>query len=167
MVSEAITSLKERTGSSSYAIAKFVEDKHKDKLPPNFRKLLNVQLKKLVAGGKLTKVKNSYKLSSAATKPNPKPKAAPKKPKTGAKKPKAAAKTKAKTPAKAKPATKPKPAAKPKAVVKPKTPAKPKAKPAAKAKPKTAGAKPKPLAKKAGRPAKAAKTSAKDTPGKK
>ncbi|AQK62319.1 Histone H1 [Zea mays] len=102
MVSEAIASLKERTGSSSFAIAKFLEDKHKDKLPPNFRKLLNVQLKKLVAGGKLTKVKNSYKLSSAT-----KPKAAPKKTKTGVKKPKAAAKPKAKSPAKPKPATKP------------------------------------------------------------
>ena len=62
MISEAITSLKERTGSSQYAIAKFVEDKQKAKLPPNFRKLLLVQLKKLVAAGKLTKVKNSYKL---------------------------------------------------------------------------------------------------------
>ncbi|RLN39132.1 histone H1 [Panicum miliaceum] len=55
MISDAVTSLKERTGSSQYAIAKFLEDKHKDKLPPNFRKLLLVQLKKLVAAGKLTK----------------------------------------------------------------------------------------------------------------
>jgi len=79
MISEAITSLKERTGSSQYAIAKFLEDKHKDKLPSNFRKMLLVQLKKLAAAGKLTKVKNSYKVPSgrapAADKPKPKAKA--------------------------------------------------------------------------------------------
>ncbi|AQK62321.1 Histone H1 [Zea mays] len=122
MVSEAIASLKERTGSSSFAIAKFLEDKHKDKLPPNFRKLLNVQLKKLVAGGKLTKVKNSYKLSSAT-----KPKAAPKKTKTGVKKPKA-------TPGKKAPvAKKPAAAAKKAPVAKKAAPAKKAAAPARKA----------------------------------
>ncbi|CAL5327044.1 unnamed protein product [Camellia sinensis] len=35
-------------------------------LRPNFKKLLLVQLKKLVASEKLVKVKNSFKLSSAA-----------------------------------------------------------------------------------------------------
>ncbi|KAK6929855.1 Linker histone H1/H5, domain H15 [Dillenia turbinata] len=67
MVKDAILSLKERTGSSQYAIAKFIEEKQKS-LPPNFKKLLSVQIKKLVASGKLVKVKNSYKLP-AATKP--------------------------------------------------------------------------------------------------
>ncbi|CAK7327191.1 unnamed protein product [Dovyalis caffra] len=62
MVKEAIVALKERTGSSQIAIAKFIEEKQKSNLPANFKKLLLVQLKKLVAGGKLVKVKNSFKL---------------------------------------------------------------------------------------------------------
>ncbi|XP_055811929.1 histone H1-like [Solanum dulcamara] len=62
MISEAITTLKERSGSSQVAIAKFIEEKQKD-LPSNFRKLLLVQLKKLVASGKLTKIKGSFKVS--------------------------------------------------------------------------------------------------------
>ena len=82
MISEAIATLKERTGSSQYAIGKFLEDKHKDHLPSNFRKQLLVQIKKLVAAGKLTKVKNSYKLpptrAPAAAKPKAKPAAAAK-----------------------------------------------------------------------------------------
>ncbi|XP_047171636.1 histone H1-like [Vigna umbellata] len=75
MIADAITSLKERTGSSQPAIDKFVEDKHSKGLPPNFRKLLSVQLKSLVKLEKLYKVKNSYKLSSPHTE---KPKTAPK-----------------------------------------------------------------------------------------
>ncbi|KAJ9537068.1 hypothetical protein OSB04_029801 [Centaurea solstitialis] len=71
MIKEAIVALKERTGSSQYAIAKHIEDHHKD-LPANFKKLLLVQLKKLVAAGKLTKVKNSFKLASVE-KPKPVP----------------------------------------------------------------------------------------------
>ncbi|KAK3009184.1 hypothetical protein RJ639_013524 [Escallonia herrerae] len=67
MIEEAIVALKERTGSSQYAIGKFIEEKQKDHLPSNFKKLLLVQLKKLVAGGKLTKVKNSFKISPAAS----------------------------------------------------------------------------------------------------
>ncbi|KAK8934529.1 hypothetical protein KSP39_PZI015034 [Platanthera zijinensis] len=70
MVVDAITTLKERTGSSQYAITKFVEDKHKDKLSANFKKLL-AQLRNLTASGKLTKVKASYKIPSTA---RPKPK---------------------------------------------------------------------------------------------
>ncbi|MGI4421870.1 histone H1/H5 domain-containing protein, partial [Klebsiella pneumoniae] len=56
MITDAIVTLKEKNGSSQYAITKFLEEKHKD-LPPNFKKLLLVQLKKLVASGKLVKVK--------------------------------------------------------------------------------------------------------------
>ncbi|XP_019260302.1 PREDICTED: histone H1-like [Nicotiana attenuata] len=44
----------------------------------NFRKLLLVRMKKLVAYGKLTKLKGSFKLASTATEP-----AAPVKPKKG------------------------------------------------------------------------------------
>lgn len=69
MIKEAIASLKERTGSSQYAIAKFIEDKQKD-LSPLFKKHISLQLKKLVASGTLTKVKSSFKLS-APVKPLP------------------------------------------------------------------------------------------------
>ncbi|XP_011030571.1 PREDICTED: histone H1.1-like [Populus euphratica] len=119
MVKEALVALKERTGSSQIAIAKFIEEKQKSSLPANFKKLLLVQLKKLVANGKLVKVKNSFKLppkssatgtaamkKAAATKPKPKaeskPKNAPVKRKVVAKPgPKKAAKTEAvKSPAK-------------------------------------------------------------------
>ncbi|MFS8035317.1 putative linker histone H1/H5, domain H15, winged helix-like DNA-binding domain superfamily [Helianthus anomalus] len=65
MVKEAIVALKEKTGSSQYAISKHIEDNQKD-LPANFKKLLLLQLKKLVAAGKLTKVKNSFKLQKPA-----------------------------------------------------------------------------------------------------
>ncbi|MCJ1368740.1 hypothetical protein MMC16_007886, partial [Acarospora aff. strigata] len=99
LVKEAIVSLKERNGSSPQAIAKYLESssEHKDKLPQNFRKLLQYQLKRLEKAGKLIKVKASYKLGDELKK----------------------------APKKAKPATK-KPAAKPKAAEK-KSPAKPKA----------------------------------------
>ncbi|KAG4981768.1 Histone H1 [Glycine soja] len=68
VIADAISSLKECKGSSQPAIAKFIEDKHTKVLPPNFRKLLSVQLKKLVKSEKLYKVKNFYKLSSATDK---------------------------------------------------------------------------------------------------
>ncbi|XVF22137.1 hypothetical protein REPUB_Repub12eG0147800 [Reevesia pubescens] len=64
MICEAISTLKDRTGSSQPAIAKFIEDKYKNLLPPYFKKLLSVQLKKFVKSEKLEKVKNSYKISS-------------------------------------------------------------------------------------------------------
>ncbi|VFQ85382.1 unnamed protein product [Cuscuta campestris] len=93
MITEAIVALKERTGSSLVAIAKFIEDKEKD-LPPNFRKLLLGQLKKLVVSGKLTKVKNSFKISRHAKPADaaPEPIAALKKAVTAAAKPKAVTK---------------------------------------------------------------------------
>ncbi|KAA8527711.1 hypothetical protein F0562_035420 [Nyssa sinensis] len=127
MIKEAIVALKERTGSSQYAIAKFIEEKQKD-LPSNFKRLLLVQLKKLVASGKLTKVKHSFKLAVGMKPTTTAPKKAPKaaevkapakkkvavKPKSGS-----SVKPKKATPVKAK-----KVAAKPKAVVKPKKAAK-------------------------------------------
>lgn len=63
MISEAITTLKDRSGSSQPAIAKYVEAEYRKLLPPNFKKILSVQLKKFVKSEKLTKVKNSYKVS--------------------------------------------------------------------------------------------------------
>ncbi|ESR33360.1 hypothetical protein CICLE_v10005932mg [Citrus x clementina] len=94
MINEAITALKERTGSSQFAIAKFIEEKQKANLPNNFKKLLLVQLKKLVANGKLVKVKNSFKLPPKSSSSTAAAAAAAKKPKpsstaaTAAKKPK-------------------------------------------------------------------------------
>ncbi|KAJ0982404.1 hypothetical protein J5N97_010659 [Dioscorea zingiberensis] len=101
MIGEAISTLKERTGSSQYAIGKFIEDKHKNKLPPNFHKVLLVQLRKFTASGKLTKIKNSYKLPSASKTATAA--AAPQKPNVVAK-----PRTKAAAAAKPKPKPKPK-----------------------------------------------------------
>ncbi|XP_077218557.1 histone H1-like [Tasmannia lanceolata] len=65
MITEAISSLKDRTGSSQPAIAKFMEEKYKKELPPNFKKILSIQLKKFMKSEKLVKVKNSYKISAS------------------------------------------------------------------------------------------------------
>ncbi|XP_027366738.1 histone H1-like [Abrus precatorius] len=78
MIADAIATLKDRTGSSQPAIAKFIEEKHNKVLPPNFRKLLSLQLKKFVKSEKLYKVKNSYKLSSSLEHQTQKTKTTPK-----------------------------------------------------------------------------------------
>ncbi|CAM8973359.1 unnamed protein product [Rhodiola kirilowii] len=70
MITEALTTLKERTGSSVPAMVKFLEQKYGPSLPENFRKMLTMQLKKLVESERLVKVKNSFKV--AAEKPKPK-----------------------------------------------------------------------------------------------
>ncbi|CAA0831968.1 Histone H1.2 [Striga hermonthica] len=66
MISEAITTLKDRTGSSQPAIAKFVEDNYEKSLPTNFRKIMSVQLKRLVRLEKISKVKSSYKIPATS-----------------------------------------------------------------------------------------------------
>lgn len=125
MITEAIISLKERTGSSQYAITKFIEEKHKQ-LPPTFRKLLLFNLKKLVAAGKLVKVKNSFKLpaGSASTKSASATASVP------SKKPSKPSAPISGKPAKVKAVVKPRPVAKakPKGAAKPKADAKPKPK---------------------------------------
>ncbi|CAL9223410.1 unnamed protein product [Arabidopsis halleri] len=63
MIKEALMALKEKNGSSPYAIAKKIEEKHKSLLPESFRKILSLQLKNSVAKGKLVKIRASYKLS--------------------------------------------------------------------------------------------------------
>ncbi|OIW07017.1 hypothetical protein TanjilG_02651 [Lupinus angustifolius] len=68
MITDAITTLKERKGSSQTSIAMFIEEKHKKSLPSNFNKLLSVQLNKFVKSEKLLKVINCYKISSNSTK---------------------------------------------------------------------------------------------------
>uniref|UniRef100_A0A6N2MRB1 H15 domain-containing protein n=1 Tax=Salix viminalis TaxID=40686 RepID=A0A6N2MRB1_SALVM len=104
MAKEAIVALKERSGSSQIVIAKFIEEKQKSNLPANFKKLLLVQLKKLVANVKLVKVKNSFKLppKSSAKDAASEKKVAPAKPKAEAKptQKKAARAEAAKSPAK-------------------------------------------------------------------
>ena len=104
MITAAITSLKEKKGSSSQAIKKYILATYKieEKTVATFCKK---NLKRMVDTGALKQVKGSYKLAE-------KPKAAKPKKKVAAKKP--AAKKAAKSPAKkAKKATKsPKKAAK-------------------------------------------------------
>ncbi|XP_057784233.1 histone H1 [Salvia miltiorrhiza] len=88
MIKEALSALNEKSGSSPYAIAKYMEEKHKSVLPANFRKILGLQLKNSAAKGKLNKIKASYKLSDAGKKEKA---AAAKKPAVAAaKKPRAA-----------------------------------------------------------------------------
>ena len=58
--------MNERSGSSPYAIAKYMEEKHKDVLPLNCKKILGLQLKNSAVRGKLIKIKASYKLSEMA-----------------------------------------------------------------------------------------------------
>ncbi|KAJ1409374.1 Winged helix-like DNA-binding domain superfamily [Sesbania bispinosa] len=65
MITDAIVSLKERTGSSQYAITKFIEGKHHKELPQTFRKLILHQLKKAVAAGKLVKAPAGKKVAAA------------------------------------------------------------------------------------------------------
>ncbi|WVZ62151.1 hypothetical protein U9M48_011931 [Paspalum notatum var. saurae] len=134
MITEAITALKERTGSSSVNIGKYMEEKHGGKLPPYFHKQLTMQLKKLVATWKLTQVENSFKLLATDKRKLAKGTKVAAKAAKPAVKPKASLKVKAKT------ATEPMAAATPK----------PKAKGVITATPKPRG-----------RPPKAAKTSAK------
>ncbi|KAJ6288322.1 hypothetical protein OIU76_024332 [Salix suchowensis] len=65
MIKEAILALNDESGSSPYAIAKYMEENHKAALPANFKKILGLQLKNSAAAGKLIKIRASYKLSEA------------------------------------------------------------------------------------------------------
>jgi histone H1/5 len=129
MIKEAISALKERTGSSAHAIAKYMGGKYGASLPANYKKMLSIQLRGFAAKGKLVKVKASYKLSDAAKRDSPKAKpaaakSAPKPAKAAATKPKkdaAAAGTKRKAPEKKKVVAKPKKSPAAKAKAKPKT----------------------------------------------
>merc|ERR1711959_124425 len=69
MVKAALVALKDRTGSSTQAIAKYMKANYD--LPENFAKSLSRFLKKFVESGKLVKVKASYKLGSLKTEPKP------------------------------------------------------------------------------------------------
>ncbi|XP_043703217.1 histone H1-like [Telopea speciosissima] len=62
MITEAISSLKDQTGSSQLAIAKFIDEKVWNGASPKFKKVLSVQLKKFAQSERLVKVKTSYKI---------------------------------------------------------------------------------------------------------
>ncbi|XP_041017440.1 histone H1 [Juglans microcarpa x Juglans regia] len=68
MIKEALVALNEKSGSSPYAIAKYMEEKHKAVLPANYKKILGLQLKNSATRGKLIKIKASYKLSDTGKK---------------------------------------------------------------------------------------------------
>ncbi|XP_058198151.1 histone H1 isoform X2 [Rhododendron vialii] len=167
MVTDAIATLKDKSGSSQYAITKFIEEKQKQ-LPPNFKKLLLFHLKKLVASGKIVKVKASFKLPSVE-KPKTATATATEVKKVPAKA-KAVAAAKPKSVTKAKPAAKAKVAAKPKAVAKPKPKAKEKPAKVVRTSPGKKAAVSKPAPKKAAVkkvPAKSVKPKTVKSPGKK
>ncbi|KAJ8765653.1 hypothetical protein K2173_014775 [Erythroxylum novogranatense] len=65
VILEAITTLKEPSGSDRASIALYIEDKYK--APPNLKKLLTGKLKLLTANGKLIKVKHKYRFSPSST----------------------------------------------------------------------------------------------------
>ncbi|CAD5191141.1 histone H1 [Musa acuminata AAA Group] len=111
MIKEAIIALNEKTGSSPYAIAKFIEEKHKGVLPQNYKKVLAVQLRNFTAKGKLVKVKASFKLSEARKNHETKKMEKKQQPEREARKPREATKRKAYagTAKKAKKAAAPKP----------------------------------------------------------
>ena len=56
LISEAINSLKERSGSSLQAIKKVIGEKHGNDLKPGWEKVLSTQLRNNVNNGKLLKV---------------------------------------------------------------------------------------------------------------
>lgn len=132
MAVEAIATLRERTGSSSRAIAKYIEAHYKSDLPSNFKKLLTNQLRILSEKGKLVQVKRSFKLTEELKKSSQVKaiKAATKPPAASLGKPVAAKKPKPAEPAQAKKQTVSAKSPKPKAAEKPKAKAavKPKAK---------------------------------------
>ena len=128
MITTAITSLKERTGSSRQAILKYIQSNYK--VGDNAGSQLKLALKRAVAAEVLVQVKGtgasgSFKVAKKAEKPKKKPIA---KKKPAAKKP-AAKKPAKKSPAKKKPTAKKAAAKKPAAK---KTPKKAAKKPAAK-----------------------------------
>lgn len=70
MIKEAILAqaVDGKSGSSPYAIAKYMGENHHDVLPANYRKVLAVQLRNFAAKGRLVKVKASFKLAPAEEK---------------------------------------------------------------------------------------------------
>ncbi|OVA09389.1 SANT/Myb domain [Macleaya cordata] len=61
LIIEAITSLKEPSGSNRTSIAMYIEDQYC--APPNFKRVLSAKLKLLTASGRLIKVKRKYRIA--------------------------------------------------------------------------------------------------------
>ncbi|XP_010263289.1 PREDICTED: telomere repeat-binding factor 1-like [Nelumbo nucifera] len=61
LILEAITNLKDPSGSNKTSIALYIEDQYW--APPNFKRLLSAKLKYLTASGKLIKVKRKYRIA--------------------------------------------------------------------------------------------------------
>ncbi|MCL7032238.1 hypothetical protein MKW94_018325 [Papaver nudicaule] len=69
MITEAISSLKAKSGSSQHAIAKFIAEKYYGgAVTQSFKRKLWIQLNELTQSGKLVKVKRSFKLPAAVKK---------------------------------------------------------------------------------------------------
>ncbi|XP_026661766.2 single myb histone 6-like [Phoenix dactylifera] len=64
LIMEAITTLKEPTGSNKTAIAMYIEEQYW--LPLDFKRLLSAKLKALTASGKLIKVKRKYRIAPSS-----------------------------------------------------------------------------------------------------
>lgn len=65
LILEAITSLKEPSGSNKTNIAMYIEDQYNT--PTNFKRTLSAKLKGLTASGKLIKVNRKYRIAPSAT----------------------------------------------------------------------------------------------------
>ncbi|XP_056176580.1 telomere repeat-binding factor 1 isoform X2 [Syzygium oleosum] len=66
LIIEAITNLKDPSGSDRAAIAAYIEGFHMQDqylAPPNLKKLLSTKLKIMIANGKLIKVKHRYRIA--------------------------------------------------------------------------------------------------------
>lgn len=61
--------LEEQSGSSQYAIAKYLKHHYSTHLPSNFKKKLSMQLRESTMEGKLLKTNRSYKLADESMKP--------------------------------------------------------------------------------------------------
>ncbi|PIA59142.1 hypothetical protein AQUCO_00400181v1 [Aquilegia coerulea] len=64
LIIEAITSLKEPSGSNKTNIAMYIEDQYNT--PPNFKRILSAKLKGLATNGKLIKVNRKYRIAPSA-----------------------------------------------------------------------------------------------------
>ncbi|XP_077243836.1 single myb histone 6-like [Tasmannia lanceolata] len=65
LILEAITNLKEPSGSNKTAIAMYIEDEYW--APPNFKRILCAKLKALTSSGKLIKVKRKYRIAPSSS----------------------------------------------------------------------------------------------------
>ncbi|XP_074583806.1 single myb histone 5-like [Curcuma longa] len=68
LILEAITNLKEPTGSNKTAIATYIEDQYWP--PPDFAELLSDKLKELTASGRLIRVKRKYRMAPTSAFPS-------------------------------------------------------------------------------------------------